>query len=320
MKLLTPLCLSLLIAGCATARSAEGPRGPLVDAHQHLVSPEFAKIIGHEPIDAVALLRMLDAAGARQAVVLSMGYSFADERKQLSEPEVRTRLENDWTAAQVAVAPRRLRGFCSVNPLMQGALAEIERCNRLPGMRGLKLHFGNSGVTLRNRDHVTRMREVVALANRLRVPITVHLRSRGGAGYGPEDARLFIDQLLPMAPDITVQIAHLAGAGPGFDAASNSVLGIFVDAIRAGDARTRRLIFDLTTVVAPDATAEDGVLLAERIRAIGFDRIVFGSDPPLGGTPPLREGWALFRSKVPLSVREFALIAHNVPPYLRQPA
>lgn len=316
MKRLFLIPLALLLASCMTAARLSDARGPRVAHHQHLISPAFAPIVKFNPIDAAALLSMLDEAGTERAVVLSMGYSFADERKKLDNPELLTRQENDWTAAQVATAPRRLRGFCGVNPLAPGALAEIERCNALPGIRGLKLHFGNSGVSLREPESVVRMRQVFALANRLPAPIVVHLRSRSGTPYGAEDARLFIEQLLPVAPDITIQVAHLAGAGPGFGADADAAMAVFGEAIMRRDARTPRLLFDATTGVAPDGSAEDGALVARRIREVGVDRVVFGSDLPIGGNLRLADAWRLFRIKVPLTNAEFARIAANVAPYV----
>ena len=308
----------LLLASYAGVPAGSSAGMPRVAHHQHLISPAFAPIVRGDPIDGAALLRMLDEAGAERAVILSMGYSFADERKQLPDPERLVQQENDWTASQVALSPRRLRGFCSVNPLTAGAPAEIERCNRLPGMRGLKLHLGNSGVSLRNPDHIVRMRQVFALANRLRVPIIVHLRARSGTPYGAEDAQLFVDRLLPLAPDIVVQVAHLAGAGPGHGADADAAMGVFADAIARRDPRVRRLIFDATTVTAPTSSQEERALVARRIREVGVERIMFGSDLPIGGNPALRGSWQLFRSNIPLTPAEFDRIAANVAPYLRR--
>lgn len=315
--LLLSATFSLSLASCVTTPQPSEIRGPRVAHHQHLISPAFSPIVKADPIAAADLLRMLDESGTQRAVILSMGYTFADERKKLENPELLTRQENDWTAAQVATAPGRLRGFCGVNPLAPGALAEIERCNALPGMRGLKLHFGNSGVSLRSPATVTRMREVFALANRLRAPIIVHMRARSGTPYGGEDATLFIEQLLPVAPDITVQVAHLAGAGPGFGVDAEEAMKVFGAAIVGGDARMRRVLFDATTVVSPEGTPKDGEAVAVRIREVGVDRIVFGSDLPISGNPRLAEAWQLFRTKVPLTDAEFARIAASVAPYLR---
>src|SRR5918995_4348826 len=94
-----------LLAACAATPAAApvAPRAaPLVDYHQHLVSPAFAPIAKMPERDGAALVRELDAAGIERAVVLSVGYSFADERKALSDPDRLTREENDWTSAEVA--------------------------------------------------------------------------------------------------------------------------------------------------------------------------------------------------------------------------
>jgi len=306
------------LAGCASTDRLASVKGPQVAHHQHLISPGFAALVQHDPLDAASLLRMMDDAGAERAVILSMGYSFADERKQLADPERKVRAENDWTAVQVAAAPERLRGFCSVNPLSPGALAEVERCNRLPGMKGLKLHFGNSGVDLHKADHVARMRAVFALANRLAVPVVVHLRARSGTPYGSVEARLFLNELVPLAPDVTIQIAHLAGSGPGHSADADAALLVFVEAIRDRDPRVRRLVFDVTTVASEEASPEERALVAARLRQLGMKRIVFGSDMPIAGNPDLARAWSLFRAKLPLTSAEFDQIAKNVAPYMRE--
>ena len=46
--------------------------------------------------------------------------------------------------------------------------------------------------------------------------IVVHLRASETQNlpYGREEARIFLDELLPAAPDVTVQVAHLGGARP----------------------------------------------------------------------------------------------------------
>jgi predicted TIM-barrel fold metal-dependent hydrolase len=191
----------LLLAAC---RSSAPPRivTPAVDYHQHLISRNFAPIVHGPEREGAALLRDLDAAGIERAVVLSVACSFADERKGLADPDRLTREENDWTSAQVAKSGGRLIGFCSANPLRPAAIAEIDRCLGLPGMVGIKQHFGNAGVTLRNPQHLARMEEVFDLAARRKAPILVHMRARGGINYGTEDARLF---------------AHLGGSGPGYE-------------------------------------------------------------------------------------------------------
>lgn len=304
-----------LLASATTAGAAPDPAVPRIAYHQHLISPAMGELIKQPPYDAAALLAHLDAAGIEQGVVLSMGYSYADERKRVAEPDKKVRQENDWTAEQIARARGRLIGFCSVNPLRDAALAEIDRCTRLPGMRGLKLHFGNSGVHLKNPAHATKLARVFAAANDRRVPIVVHMRPRTDTAYGAQDARIFVDVLLAAAPDIIVQVAHLGGAG-AFPEDVEQAMQLLADRLKTGDPRTRNLYFDLTTVAGPGATEGDGRAIAKMVRSLGIERALFGTDLPAGGNLAPAEGWAQFRKAVPLTEAEFRTIAANLAPYV----
>lgn len=301
MKIPFAVAILPLLAACATHRAA-----PLVDYHQHLVSPAFAPIAKLPERDGAALLRELDATGIERAVVLSVGYSFADERKGLTDPDRLTREENDWTSAQVTSHAQRLIGFCGANPLRPEALQELERCLGLRGMRGIKLHFGNGGVSLRNPDHLARMKEVFALAQRLHAPVLAHMRARGGANYGAEDARIFLEHIVPVARDIDIIVAHFGGAGPGYPPQADEVMAVFAEAAP----RMRNLYFDVATIVTAESTPADGALVAQRIRQIGPKRILYGSDlNPPGGS--IAKGWEIFRTKVPLADAELQQIAKN---------
>lgn len=311
------LCSLLVMTGCTTTQPATSDV-PRIDFHQHLVSPRFAPIVGYPEADGAALVARLDQAGIRRAVVLSMGYSLADERKALPDPASLTRQENDWTSRQVAASSGRLIGFCGVNPLRPEALDEIDRCLDLPGMRGLKLHFGNSGITLRDPAHVRRMADVFALADRRRAPILAHLRARGGRDYGAPDAQLFIDELLPRAPHVDVVVAHFGGSGPGYPEQADEVMAVFADAADRRDVRLRRVYFDVATIVTADSSAEDGARIRRRIRQLGAGRVLYGSDLGAPGAPDLAAGWRLFREVVGLDARESRAIATNVPPFARR--
>jgi predicted TIM-barrel fold metal-dependent hydrolase len=304
-----------LLGACVTARSAP-VYAPLVDYHQHLVSPAFAPIVKLPERDGRALLTELDAAGIRRAVVLSVAYSFADERKKLNNPDSLARAENDWTSTQVAAAGGRLIGFCSANPLRVAALDELQRCLGLPGMKGIKLHLGNSGISLRDSAQAASVIGVFALAQRLGVPVLVHMRARGGRNYGAEDARLFLDKVVPAAPSIDVIVAHFGGSGPGYSAQSDDVMAVFGDAAERRDPRMRNLYFDVATIVAAETTPDEAALVAKRARQVGTSHVLYGSDlSPPGGS--IRAGWEIFRSKVPLTDAEFRTIAGNLTRFAR---
>ena len=313
-----PLLVSaLLLSACVSTRTAAPPTSlaPRVDYHQHLVSAAFAPIVKLPQRDGRALLAELDAAGVEKAVVLSVGYSFADERKNLPDPDRLTREENDWTSAQVSASGGRLIGFCSANPMRPAALGELERCLGLPGMRGIKLHFGNGGITLRDTSHLRRIQEVFRLAQRLRRPVLAHMRARGGANYGGEDARLFLSQVVPAAPHVEIVVAHLGYSGPGYPD-TDSVMAAFGEAADRHDPNLRNVYFDVATNVTAESTPENLALVARRIRQVGARHVLYGSDlSPPGGS--IRSGWQIFRDRTPLTTEEMRTIAGNVTRFAR---
>jgi predicted TIM-barrel fold metal-dependent hydrolase len=314
MTILATILAVLVFANPASA--SESP-APLVAHHQHLFDPDLAALIKVPTITADDLIADLDRAGIKRGVVLSTAYSFADERKAVPNARAHVEAANAWTAGEVARSKGRLIGFCGVNPLTDYAVAEIERCTRLPGMRGLKLHLGNAGVSLRQPAHVSQMRDIFAAANRLRAPIVVHMRARTGTPYGAEDATIFLNEVLPAAPDIVVQVAHFAGAGPGFPENAQAAMAVLAHAVANKDPRARNLYFDVTTIVTGETAPENAAAIARYVREVGPGRVLFGSDAPLGGNPKPLEAWQIFTKHLPLTDDEFRTIAANVAPYAR---
>jgi predicted TIM-barrel fold metal-dependent hydrolase len=254
-------------------------------------------------------------------LVLSVAYTWGKaSRTPVANEYEHVKKENDWTARQVAQYPDRLRAFCSFNPLKPYALKELTRCSKDPQLRfGLKLHFGNSDVDLDNPANVAQVRRIFEAANRFRMPIVVHMHTSLDMhrGYGATEARVFLNELLPAAPDVPVQIAHLTGSG-GYDAAVDSALSVFVDAIARYDSRMKNVWFDAAVVVRPDMTADVLRQIAARIEQIGVHRVLYGSDAAASPLTYPKAGWAGFR-RLPLSETEFDIIANNVTPYMRVP-
>jgi predicted TIM-barrel fold metal-dependent hydrolase len=313
MKILLALGVVLLIAACAANSAAVpvSPRAaPLVDYHQHLVSQAFAPIARLPERDGAALVRELDAAGIERAVVLSVGYSFGDERKALNDPDRLTREENDWTSEEVTRNAPRLIGFCSANPLRSAALKELNRCLGLPGMTGIKIHLGNAGISLRDPAHLARIQQLFALAQRRRVPVLVHMRARGGTNYGAEDAKVFLDKVVPQAPGVEIVIAHLGATSPGYPPQNDEVMAVFAAAAERNDPRMANLYIDVSANVTDEITPADAALVAQRVRQVGPRRVLYGSDlSPPGGS--IRQGWEIFQTKVPLTAAELQQIANN---------
>jgi len=294
---------------------------PAVDYHQHLFSPQIAELAkGLDPLDAKALIALLDKAGIRRAVVLSIAYQFGNpNRPPLEDEYAKVRAENDWTSRQVALYPDRLLGFCSVNPLKDYALQEIERCAKDPQLHyGLKLHFGNSDVQLDDARQVEKLKDVFRAANAHRMAIVVHMRPSitKTRPYGARQAEIFLQDVLPAAPDICVQIAHLAGAGGYDDSAVDEALSVFLDAIARKDPRLAKVYFDVSGVAGYGDSEKKAALIAKRIRQLEPRRVLFGSDGFGGGNLAPREAWAAFR-RLPLTADEFRVIETNIAPYMR---
>jgi predicted TIM-barrel fold metal-dependent hydrolase len=299
---------------------------PLADHHQHLFSPALAALLSpaplaepFKPITAGDLIPLLDAAGIQRAVVLSTAYIFSQPKRQVENDYEKVKADNDWAGEQVARFPKRLIGFGSINPLKDYALDELARCAKNPQLRhGLKLHFGNSLVDYHNARHIEQLRRVFRAANDHRMAIVIHMRASISqqVAYGRAEAVIFLNEILPAAPEVAVQIAHLAGAGGYDDPLVDQALAVFVEAIAKDDARAKQLWFDVATVTTSESPEpEQAARIAARIRQLGVRRILYGSDAATETWTP-RKGWATFR-KLPLSDAEFRTIASNVPPYMK---
>lgn len=315
------LTAALLLAGAAHAQTV-----PAGDYHQHVFSAADIAMLGPSsglvPLDADQLVPLLDAAGIKRAVLLSIAYMAGSPARKVDDEYAKVRVENDWTAAQAARYPGRLIAFCSFNPLKDYALAELERCAKTPGLdHGIKLHVGNSDVQLDDPAHVARLRQVFAAANAHRMAIVVHLRANIGKKrpYGAAQARIFLDQVVPAAPDVAVQVAHFAGSGPGYDdPPAQAAMAVLADAVENHDPHANNLWFDVASIVDRDIKPETAARVVKFIRQVGVGRVLYGTDSAQGANLRPREAWAAFQ-KLPLAPAEFAHIAANVPPYFPEP-
>jgi uncharacterized protein len=95
---MTRWLLPLVIALLPSVAGAQ----PAVDHHQHLFSPALAELLKVTPITAADLVRHLDDAGIKRAIVLSTAYSFSNPARKVQNDYEFVRADNDWTAEQVA--------------------------------------------------------------------------------------------------------------------------------------------------------------------------------------------------------------------------
>ncbi len=251
------------------------------DHHVHLASPDLCRRVGecldsNDPpaVYAADAVRALDAARVEKGVVLSCAYLYGLQELGLAAAEVAhwTRLENEFTAAEVGKFPGRFVGFLSVDPLEPSALDELAHWRGSTVLRGLKLHFTASGVDLGDAGHRERVSAVMAAAAADGLPMVIHI---GGGGVGPEDAEIFIEEVLPRAWPSAVQIAH---AVPMRIDDQLHVLALFAARIAARDPVTERVSFDLSFVPLNGTDSDGAAALGAALRRIGIDRLHFGSD------------------------------------------
>jgi predicted TIM-barrel fold metal-dependent hydrolase len=300
-----------LLSLAFTAQVAAAPApAPPVDHHQHLLSPAMTAP-GQQPVTAATLVAALDAAGIRRAVLLSNAYRIGSPFLSVTLPDEYARViaENDWTAREAAKYPRRLIAFCSFNPLKEYALWELSRCAVDPRFgRGIKLHFGNSDVNLDDPVDLAMVRRVFRAANAARLALVIHMR--------PAGARVFLDQLLPAAPDIVVQVAHLAGGGGwALEPAAEPALILFADEFVRAEPRVRKLYFDVAGITGGADSAARAPAIALRLRAIGTQHLLYGSDGGDPTDPPPKAALEAFR-RLPLTPAELRAIERNTAPYL----
>jgi predicted TIM-barrel fold metal-dependent hydrolase len=289
------LHISLIRQGGRWKIAAEVPRFP--------VAPEY------QVKTAEQLIAEMDDSGVRRAIVLSTAGWADGPNSQIEDPYSVVKAENDWTANEVSRFPTRLIAFCSFNPVADHALLELTRCAANPLFKGLKFSFAESGVDLRNADHVVRLQSVFSAANAQKMPIVLH--ARGGPEYGAEHVEILVRDILAYSPDIMVQIAHLWGG----EAYSKPALEAFANAVMGGLPQTRNLYFDLSEITANVAATSSRATqqeIAGQMRRIGMDRLLFGSDNQNASL-----SWRSLVAFIPLHESELRAIARNVAPYLR---
>lgn len=272
-----------------------------------------AELVPLPPLGAHDAIAALDTAGLDKGVVLSLAYFFgAPELAATRYNDARyVRAENDYVAGQVDRFPDRLIGFFSVNPLAEYALDEVRFWAGRAGLAGLKLHLANADFDFGNPSHVQKLRAVVDVMNEHRLPVVLHLRNRA-PDYGYRQAAKFIDDIARHAPEVTFQLAHLAGWG-GYDHHTDGAVQAFLDAIDSGALDRSRIWFDLAAVVestTPDTTLTQLVI---RLRDIGIDRLLIASD---WDETDLKTYVALLKDKLDLSDAEWRQLISNEAPYV----
>lgn len=281
---------------------------PVADHHMHIMSDETQKVlleqvkgpmkseIKNMAVDASDAVTFLDTTGVDKGALLSAGFIIGSKMFNVEGEYERVKAENNYAANQATQYPVRLVALCSVNPLADYAIQEIERCSKMSNIMGLKLNLYPSGVDLRNDNHLNKLVNVFRNAEELDLPILIHMFT-ANPNYGSKDAHIFINQVLQAAPDLQVQIAHMGGGFPPFYT-TERIMEVFNEAIdQKPKIMDEDVVFDISATIASpniieyyNARSDTSISeeerqgindkLIQRIRDIGIERFVYATDWP----------------------------------------
>ena len=327
LVLVLTIVAAVLLSTAPLSAAERKPPAVTVDHHVHVHSPAILAFLpGYcdspgraskcdpefsNPLTVTDLLRAMDAAGIRRARLMSTAYLAESPMMVPPAPDHAeiVRKANDFTVALARDHPGRLEAYIGVNPFTATALREIDRWRGDRNVAGVKIHLANSRFDYHRPEQVKALAATMRSAASAHLRIMVHMRNRA-ADYGAEEARIFVDQVLPAAHGTTVQIAHAAGWG-GIDSATLDALGVFADACEQRREGCANLYFDLAAMKPGTASAQDKAALVGLMRRIGLDHFLPASDWPFARD--LRAYYAELAA-LPLTRSEWKGIARNVGP------
>jgi predicted TIM-barrel fold metal-dependent hydrolase len=316
-----------LMVGAPLRAADERPPAVIVDHHVHVHSPAILAFLPaycaspgrtskcdpefSNPLTADNLLRAMDAAGIRRARVMSSAYlAESPFMVPLAPAHVEIlRAANDFTVALARAHPDRVEAYISVNPITPTALAEIEHWRGNPHVAGLKLHLANARFDYHKPDHVKMLATTFRAAASAHFRIMIHMRNQA-TGYGAEEARIFLKEVLPAVRGTTVQVAHAAGWG-GIDSSTLEALGVFADACERDRTMCANLYFDLAAIKPGMVSDDDKAAFVALMRRIGLGHFLPASDWPFA-----RDLGAYYAAlgTLPLTRVEWRRVARNIAP------
>ena len=244
----------------------------IIDFHTHIVPPQIkknrSKYIDSDACFAIIyssanaklatadeLIASMDKEGIDTSVVLNIGWT-------THELCVET---NDYILESIARYPKRLIGFCTVQPRsLEAALDEIERCAK-GGIRGIgEMRPDIQLLDLRDDELMKPFIEAITKHNLI---LLTHTSEPVGHQY-PGKGGITPDMFYPLItsfPDFTLVCAHWGGGLPFYalmPEVKNAMSNVFFD-----------------TAASPLLYSSQ--VYNQVIQLVGADKILFGSDFPL---------------------------------------
>jgi len=244
----------------------------IIDFHTHVFSPQIkknrSKYIDSDPCFAILyskkdakiatadeLIASMDKAGVDISVIVNIGWT-------THELCVET---NDYILESVARYPKRLIGFCAVQPnSYDAAIPEIERCAK-EGVRGVGEMRPDMQLFDLNDEVV--MEPFIEVLKKHKLILLTHASEPVGHDY-PSKGAITPDMLYPFIasfPDLTIVCAHWGGGLPFY--------ALMPEVKKA----MSNVFFD--TAASPFLYTPQ--VYTEVVQLAGADKILFGSDYPL---------------------------------------
>jgi len=244
----------------------------IIDFHTHIFPPQIkknrSKYIDSDSCFAILysssnaklatadeLIASMDEAGVDISVVLNIGWT-------THELCVET---NDYILESIARYPKRLIGFCSVQPQsFEAAFDEIERCAK-GGIRGVgEMRPDMQLLDLRDEEVIRPFIDAITKHNLI---LLTHASEPVGHEY-PGKGGITPDMLYPLItdfPNLTLVCAHWGGGLPFY--------ALMPEVKKA----MSNVLFD--TAASPFLYSPQ--VYNQVIQLVGADKILFGSDYPL---------------------------------------
>ena len=265
------------------------------DAHVHILSPELIKIwkgLGipfSRPDDYYSEIDViLKNTAVKRIDLISMAHVYSSEEfggfkneRELVEKE------NSYVAAARDKYRKKVKAYCSVDPLRDYALEELERCRTKLKMDGVKLHHNANQVYLTVPDHLAKVKKVFEFASKNKLPVLMHF-DNSHRRFGEPDVKLLVGSILNDLNPVKLRIAHFGTSG-GFSIRTKAFLDAFIAELHSNsDLRKHKITFDISAVgLDKDSegvrklTDEEWTDLGVYVRKLGFNRITFATDYPL---------------------------------------
>lgn len=259
--------------------------------------------------DTTARIQHMDRAGIAVQVLTASLVHQATDMLPLEESLRLERLKNDSMSAVVRSAPSRYIGLGGV-PLQEPklAVAELERCVGELGLVGVQISTFYAGRDLGARENAGFWAKAEEIGARIYVHPSgsrdprLRLHSQWNSiGQSYEEAMaissLMYEGVIDRHPALRICISHGGGYMP-FNFARQTRNWLEKPATRINMSRTPA---DFLRMLWYDSCVYDPCLLAQLVDVVGEDRVILGSDYPVGDPDPLA---LVEASALPSSARE----------------